>query len=97
MCSSDLWPRAGAPGAEGGAVPAVIKAAQCEEALAWLRPELVHRRRLRAAGVTTAEVDGAREAYARPAPDELLSSEARALLAGWVRRGGALVTDGEGA
>ncbi len=89
------WPRAGAPGAEEGAVPRVIKDAQCEEALAWLRPELVHRRRLRAAGVTTAEIDGAREAYSPPATDELLSPDARMLLTGWVRRGGALVTDGE--
>ncbi len=88
------WPRVNAPGAKDGTIPAVIAQAQCEEALAWLRPELVHRRRLQAAGVTVAEIDSAREVYSAPPPGALLSPEARALLTGWVRQGGALVTDG---
>jgi hypothetical protein len=91
------WPRTGVPGATDGAIPAVIKAAQCEEALAWLSPTLVRRRALQAAGVTDAQVAGAREAYAPADPTALLSAEARALLTGWVRLGGCLVTDAGGA
>lgn len=89
------WPRAGAPGAEDGTIPPVIQQAQCEEALAWLRPELVRRRLLQSAGVTDAQVGDARETYATPALTALLSADARALLSGWVHRGGALVTDGK--
>ena len=87
------WPRVGAAGAEDGAIPPVVKDAQCEEALAWLRPELVRRRLLQGAGVRAAQVDGAREAYHAPAVLVLLSPEARALLAGWLRQGGRLITE----
>jgi hypothetical protein len=90
------WPRIGAPGAKDGAVPPVVREAQCEEALAWLTPALVRRRVLRLAGVTAAQTGPAREGY-HPAGDEpLLSAEARLLLVGWVRLAGRLVADRAG-
>lgn len=84
------WPRMAAPGAVDGEVPAAIRFAQCEEALAWLQPELVRRRQLQGMGVTDAGVQGAHERYRAGVPD-LLSPEARALVRGWVRLAGTLV------
>jgi hypothetical protein len=90
------WPRVGAPGAGAGTIPGAVKAAQCEEALAWLSPSLVRRRALQAAQVAEAQVEGARETYAPADPTTLLSAEARALLTGWLRLGGTLVTEAGG-
>jgi hypothetical protein len=90
------WPRTGVPGLVDGTIPPAVIHAQCEEALAWLRPELVRRRLLRSAGVHDARVDGAGETYDAPPPTGLLSADARALVAGLAHLGGVLVTDAEG-
>lgn len=89
------WPRSGAPGCADGVIPPAIADAQCEEALAWLRPELVRRRLLQSAGVRDARVVGAAETYDAPVAG-LLSAEARALVCGLAHVGAALVTDGGG-
>lgn len=87
------WPRCGVPWLTDTAVPLAIREAQCEEALAWLTPELVRRRMLRTAGVTRAGVGDVSETY-RPVPDDmLLSPTARALVAGWVAHGGWIVEE----
>ena len=90
--------------ASGGdyAIPQPVKDAQCEEALALLARGAEQERRaaLQAAGVTSFSVDGLSETYAAGASQHpLLSAEARALLAPYLRRGGVIATsdmpDGE--
>jgi len=84
------------------AIPQPVKDAQCEEALALLARGAEQERRaaLQAAGVTSFSVDGLSETYAAGASQHpLLSAEARALLAPYLRRGGVIATsdlpDGE--
>ncbi len=84
------------------AIPQPVKDAQCEEALALLAlgAEQERRAALQAAGVTSFSVDGLSETYAAGASQHpLLSAEARALLAPYLRRGGVIATsdlpDGE--
>jgi hypothetical protein len=72
-------------------IPQAAKDAQCEEALALLArgAEQEKRRALQAAGVTSFSVDGLSETYGAGAGQHALeSSEARALLAPYVDRGG---------
>ena len=83
-------------------IPTRVKQAQCEEALALLSrgAEQERRRALQAAGVTSFSVAGLSESYAPGAAQLVLeSAEARALLAGYVCKGGVLATsdkpDGE--
>lgn len=84
------------------AIPAQVKQAQCEEALALLAQgaEQERRRSLQAAGVKNFAVDGLSESYESGAASQmLLSAEARMLLAPFIERGGIIATsdlpDGE--
>jgi len=87
------------------AIPQPVRHAQCEEALALLSRGAEQERRaaLQAAGVTSFSVDGLSETYAAGASQSvsgaLVSTEARALLAPYLRRGGIIATsdapDGE--
>lgn len=79
----------------GYVIPAPVKHAQCEEALALLArgAETERRRALQADGVASFSVDGLSESYGPAgARHPIESSEARALIAPYLRKGGVIAT-----
>lgn len=79
----------------GYAIPAPVKRAQCEEALALLArgAETERRRALQADGVSSFSVDGLSESYASAgARHPIESAEGRALIAPYLRKGGVIAT-----
>jgi hypothetical protein len=76
-------------------VPQPVKDAQCEEALALLAggTEADRRRTLQAAGVRSFSIDGLTETYGEgTSKSPIVSAEARALLAPYLRRTGVIAT-----